>query len=162
MIHGLDANIIESGIYKNEQVVPKCSVSRKLSDGDQINCGEITIKTVHTPGQSPGSVVFLTSVEGPDGPCRVLFAGDSTGFKCSPKDFEYYAYKGVCRDFRNTVEILRSLEFDLYLGGHPHQVKREMRDDGSPFVTKDEWLKLVNGRHEQMQEFLKRFPKYNW
>ena len=76
------------------------------------------------------------------------------------KDFEAYGYPGVAADYRRTVAILRGLDFDLDHGGHPHQVRDEMRADGNPFVTREEWLKLLDGRAGRMENFLSRFPQY--
>jgi len=158
--HRLDAEILESGTFLGRKVGAPCRVDRKLEDGEALSLGGLELVIVHTPGQSPGAIVIRTTVDGPDGPCRALFAGDSTGFKSNPKDFEEYGYPGVCADYRRTVAILRGLEFDLYLGGHPHQVRDEMRADGNPFVTRGEWLKLLDGRAGRMENFLARFPQY--
>jgi metallo-beta-lactamase class B len=157
--HRLDAGIIESGTFLGRKVSAPCRVDRKLEDGEVLSLGGLDLTVVHTPGQSPGSIVIRTTVDGPEGPCRTLFAGDSTGFKSNPEDFEAYGYPGVCADYRRTVGLLRGLEFDLYLGGHPHQVRDEMRADGNPFVTRQEWLKLLDGRLARMERFLARFPE---
>jgi hypothetical protein len=108
-------------------------------------------------------VVYLATVEGSDGPCRVLFAGDATGFKHTRHGdggLDYLGYPGVCADYRRTVPILKTLEFDLYAGGHPHMVFNEMRADGNPFVTREEWLKMVEGRHAHMERFVAEHPRY--
>jgi len=158
--HELDAEIVESGLYRGERKMPGCRVDRRLTGGETVEHGGLAFRVLHTPGQSAGSIAILATVDGPQGPCRALFAGDSTGFKDSVKELELLGYPGVCADYRRTVEVFRSLEIDLYLGGHPHQVFREMRTDGNPFVTREEYLKLVNGRHAQMERFVAEHPKY--
>jgi metallo-beta-lactamase class B len=158
--HRLDAEIIESGVFRGRKVLAPCRVGRRLDDGQVIRHGELELAVVHAPGQSPGSIVIMTTVDGPQGPCRVLFAGDSTGFKSNPDTLDEFGYPGVCADYRRTVGILRGLEFDLYLGGHPHQVREEMRGDGSPFVTRQEWLTMIEARAGRMERFVARFPKY--
>jgi len=160
-VHELDADIVESGVYRGTRMFPPAPVARRLKDGDAIEQGGLAVRTIHTPGQSAGSVVFALTVDGPEGPCRVLFAGDATGFKHeSRKSFEHLGYPGVCADYRRTVEILKGLEFDLLLPGHPHQVFKEMRADGSPFVTPDQWLQAVEKRHGLMERFVSRYPQY--
>ena len=163
MIHHLDAEIVETGIYRGEQLIPPVRVDRKLKDGDVIEQGGVTFKTLHCPGQSAGEVVYQATVDGPDGPCRVLFAGDATGFKSTKKGAESIdrlGYPGVCHDYRRTVEILKGLEFDLFAGGHPHMVFKEIRKDGYPFLTREEWLKHVDQRHQKMEDFVKEHPEY--
>jgi metallo-beta-lactamase class B len=160
MIHERDADVVESGTYPDGNHIIPFKVSRRLKDGDSIEQGGVVFRTVHCPGQSAGSAVFLATVNGPDGPCRALFAGDATGFKSDVKLLDLYGYPGVCADYRRSVNILKRLEFDLYAGGHPHQVWMEMRSDGFPFVTREEWLKLVETRHGQMENFVKEHPRY--
>lgn len=38
---------------------PNPSVDRHLDDGDEIECGELTIKVLHTPGHTPDSISLL-------------------------------------------------------------------------------------------------------
>jgi metallo-beta-lactamase class B len=160
MIHEKDAEIVETGVYRGKQMAPPAKVDKRLKDGEVVELGGVAFKTIHCPGQSAGEVVFLATVNGPGGPCRTLFAGDATGFKHNEKELDRLGYPGVCADFRRTVGILRALDFDLYLGGHPHQVFDEARADGNPFISREEWLKLVNGRSEQMETFVKEHPRY--
>ena len=159
-VHELDAEVVEAGRYKGGHKFPSTAVTRRLSGGEAIEVGSIAFEIVHTPGQSAGSIVVTVTVDGPDGACRALFAGDSTGFKNDVKTLERLGYPGVCADFRRTVEIMRGLEFDLYCGGHPHQVFREMRADGNPFVSREEWLQLVRDRAGKMEDFVREHPKY--
>ncbi|MCL2648726.1 MAG: MBL fold metallo-hydrolase [Phycisphaerales bacterium] len=163
MVHERDADTVEAGKWKDRVGYPGVKVTRRLKDGDVVTVGGVSFKTVYTPGQSPGSVVYLATVDGPKGgggPCRVCFGGDSTGFKANVVDLERLGYPGVCADYRATVEKFRKMEFDLYLGGHPHQVFNEARADGNPFITREEWLKLVNGRAQEYENFVKKNPKY--
>ncbi|MHC4915370.1 MAG: MBL fold metallo-hydrolase [Planctomycetota bacterium] len=158
--HRLDAEIVETGLFRGERRLAPSRVDRRLEDGDVVSLGGLDFEFVHTPGQSPGAVVIASTVPGPQGPCRVLFAGDSTGFKSAPEIFEQYGYPGVCDQYRKTISRLRRVEFDLFLGGHPHQVVVEMRPDGNPFVSREEWLGHLELRSGRMERFLKRFPQY--
>ena len=160
MIHERDADVLETGLYRDKKVVPAVHVSRRLVDGDVIKEGGVSISVLHCPGQSAGSAVYCVTVNGPQGPSRAIFAGDGTGFKNSVEVLDRLGYPGVCADYRNTVKKLQALDFDLYCGGHPHQVFEEMRPDGNPFVTREEWQKMVGARHQQMEDFVKEYPKY--
>jgi len=160
MIHEKDAEIVESGKYRGETLMPPARIDKRLQDGDVVEMGGVTFKTAFCPGQSAGEVVFETRVEGSDGPCRVIFPGDAFGFKHDVKELDYLGYPGVVADYRRTVEVLRKMEFDLCLPGHPHQILGETNVDGNPFITHAEWLKLVNGRSQQAEDFLKKYPQY--
>ncbi len=156
----LDADIVETGIYQGEQMFPGCPVSRRLAGRETIAQGGVEFQVTHTPGQSAGSISITATVNGPGGPCRAIFAGDSTGFKNNVEMLEHLGYPGVCADYTRTIAWFRKTEFDLFCGGHPHQIFREMRPDGNPFVTRDDWLKLLDSRHGQMEKFVEEHPKY--
>jgi len=44
-----------------------------LSDGDEINVGDLLVRVIHTPGHTPGSVCFLV-IHGEE---MALFSGDT-------------------------------------------------------------------------------------
>ena len=156
MIHEGDAEVLETGLFNNRFVTPRCSVARKLKDGDELRFGDITVSVIHSPGQSPGSAVFLADLKGSHGTCKALFAGDATGFKSNPELYALYGYPGAADHYRKSISILKSLEFDLYLGGHPHQVAVEMGDHGNPFISREDWMGLLDARHSRMEEFIGR------
>jgi metallo-beta-lactamase class B len=159
-VHERDAEIVQTGIYRGERIAPRLKAVSKLTDGQVVEVGGIQFKTIHCPGQSAGEVTFAIVVDGPDGPCRIAFTGDSTGFKHDVAELEKLGYPGVCADYRRTVETLKRLEFDLLLSGHPHQVFGEAREDGSPLVTRDEWLRVIKNRHANMENFITKYPHY--
>ncbi|MFC1582469.1 MBL fold metallo-hydrolase [Planctomycetota bacterium] len=160
MAHELDADKIEAGTNCNERVYTPVPSVERLEDGQMIQLGDLAVTVRHCPGQSAGSAVYCAAIEGPQGPCRALFAGDATGFKNSVQTLERLGYPGVCADYRATVRKLQALEFDLYCGGHPHQVFNEMRADGNPFVSQEEWLKMTGNRYREMEDFVKEHPEY--
>jgi len=60
-------------------------VDLPLSDGDEVVFGKVTLKVLHTPGHTPGSLCFLTD--------RYLLSGDTIfpggpGRTSSPRDLE--------------------------------------------------------------------------
>ncbi|MBQ9669172.1 MAG: MBL fold metallo-hydrolase [Prevotella sp.] len=50
---------------------PMPAVGRYLEDGDTVNFGSHELQVIHTPGHSPGGVVFYCEAE------RVVFTGDT-------------------------------------------------------------------------------------
>lgn len=158
-----DAEIIEKGLYRGKKILKAAPVDKKLKDGDIIELGDVEIKAIHCPGQSRGSMVFLAIVNGQNGLCRVVFTGDATGYKTSPETFEMYYYKGAREDYLRTVEKLKSIDFDLFLGGHSHQIVEELDEKGNPFITRQEWHYIISNRVKKMEDFYRKFPKYlNW
>lgn len=56
--------------YEQIQKYPENLIST-IKEGDEISAGDLTLKVLHTPGHTPGSVCFVAD----DG--RALFAGDT-------------------------------------------------------------------------------------
>jgi glyoxylase-like metal-dependent hydrolase (beta-lactamase superfamily II) len=62
-----------SGIYPNHLKLTPVSIDCRLKGGEEINAGRYTLKIIHTPGHSRGSVCIL--LQGHEN--RALFAGDT-------------------------------------------------------------------------------------
>lgn len=104
-------------------------VSGHLEDAHEVEAGDSTLKVIHTPGHSAGSVCFLSS----DG---ALFSGDTL-----PKE---YTPSVICagsgslsaglEDYFNSLEKLRATDANEVLPGH-----------GGPFSDKDEAIDTCVG-----------------
>ena len=57
---------------KNYTILPANKI-QPLKDGEIIDLGEISVKIIHTPGHSPGSISLLTSE-------NELFTGDTAHY----------------------------------------------------------------------------------
>ena len=112
--HELDAVFLEKGddrvtaaTWYGTTLEP-LSIERKLSGPEEIiQLGERNIKAFHTPGHTPGSVVYVTESEG----LRVLFGQDVHG----PLDASFLSDR---EDYLKSLELLVSLEADILCEGH--------------------------------------------
>jgi len=112
--HELDAKYLEQGNdtvtaanWYGSSLKPFC-VDRKLTGFREIiNLGSRNIEAIHTPGHSPGSVVYLTESEGK----KVLFSQDVHG----PLDSSFLSNK---KDYLKSLKLLLSLEADILCEGH--------------------------------------------
>lgn len=50
---------------------------RQMEDGTALDLGGISLTVDHTPGHTPGSVVFRSTVDTDEGPTQLLLAGDT-------------------------------------------------------------------------------------
>lgn len=83
-------------------------IERKLSlKREKIYLGGRQIEAIHTPGHSPGSVVYLTESQG----LKVLFGQDVHG----PLDASLLSNK---KDYLRSLELLLSIEADILCEGH--------------------------------------------
>jgi len=162
MIHEKDATVLETGVFLDrKQDFSPVQVNRRLKDNDRIDHGGLRFETIFCPGQSFGEVVFLVTVSGPDGPCRVCFAGDAHGFKSSVGTYKRWGYPGAAADYRKSVPILKELQFDLFCGGHPHMITKEVKGSNSPFISHETWVSMVEHRHASMERFVADHPEYD-
>lgn len=83
-------------------------IDRKLSfQREKIDLGGRQIEAIHTPGHSPGSVVYLTESQG----LKVLFGQDVHG----PLDPSLLSNR---EDYLRSLELLLSLDADILCEGH--------------------------------------------
>lgn len=114
VVHELDAQFLERGDndvtaarWYGSSIQPFV-VDRKLSkDEEEIDLGGRIVKSIHTPGHSPGSVVYQTESEG----FKVVFAQDVHG----PLDPSFLSSKD---DYLRSLERLLSLQADILCEGH--------------------------------------------
>jgi len=63
LIHEDDARLLSSPAMSLALLSPvsvrKCPPDRKLSDGDEVAAGSVTLRVLHTPGHTPGSICLV-------------------------------------------------------------------------------------------------------
>lgn len=99
-------------------------VDRKIAGTrEEIALGGRIIKAIHTPGHSPGSMVYLTESAG----MKVLFAQDVHG-PIHPD------LKSNGEDYQRSLELMISLEADILCEGH-YGVYRGKKE-GAAFIRR--------------------------
>jgi glyoxylase-like metal-dependent hydrolase (beta-lactamase superfamily II) len=122
--HELEADYLEQGdntvtaaSWYDTSIRP-FTVDRRLSGAqEEISLGGRSIKAIHIPGHSPGSVVYLTDSEG----LTVLFAQDVHG-PLAP------SLLSNRKEYLHSLKLLISLEADVLCEGHYgiYQGKKEV------------------------------------
>lgn len=116
-------------------------VDRTLRNGDTVTIGGVTLTARKTPGHTPGSTTWLTTVEEGGKPYRVAFTA-STGINPGTRLVDRPSYPGIADDFARAFTVLESLEPDVFLGAHAGffgmEEKRALVAKGgvNPFVEK--------------------------
>lgn len=95
-----------------------------INDGDTITLGNTTLTVVATPGHTPGAMGFMFEAQ-QDGRKLTAFIHGGAGLNTMKKAFldKYnlpYSYRD---DYFHTVEKLKKLKIDIYLGNHVGQNK---------------------------------------
>jgi glyoxylase-like metal-dependent hydrolase (beta-lactamase superfamily II) len=89
-------------------VIQPFKVDRKISESQaEISLGGKVIRAIHTPGHSPGSVVYLTE----SGGMKILFAQDVHG-PLHPD------LRSNAEDYQRSLHSILSLEADILCEGH--------------------------------------------
>ena len=102
--------------------------TRTITDGDVVEVGNLKLKTIHTPGHSPGSVSFL--VEGHN----LLFSGDTLFYRgIGRTDFPGGSFSEISRSIRNRLYSLNGTIEVLSGHGPATSLREEMLMN--PFVT---------------------------
>jgi hydroxyacylglutathione hydrolase len=129
-IHAADAPMIEASDHIQLSLLLGVKDSpppdRLLEDGDTIPVGGGSLRVVHTPGHTPGSVVFLG-----DG---ILFSGDT--LFCGGvgrTDLPGGSWKDLDRSIREKILVLPGET--LVLPGHGPWTTVEQEKLSSPFFT---------------------------
>ena len=113
-MHGNDREAVETGncdrtsAFLYDQPFPAVHVDRLLEDGEILPVGPYRLRVVHTPGHSPGSVSFLTEING----LKLLIGGDTLWGGFHPKlgsDLDAWA---------SSLDRLLDLDFDVVTIGH--------------------------------------------
>jgi glyoxylase-like metal-dependent hydrolase (beta-lactamase superfamily II) len=136
-VHGADHRFVEDPVYQWNQVFgrwltaaspkksvpgaltaadfarqmsPGLSVDVALGDGDDVDCGLVRLRVVHTPGHTAGSVSFYWPERG------LLITGDAIqGASSSPTGFPLIA---SLADYRRSLALIESLDVDLLVTAH--------------------------------------------
>lgn len=100
-------NVVTAAKWYGTKIQP-FRVDHKVFGGEEeIPLGNRIIRAIHTPGHSPGSLVYLTESEG----MRILFAQDVHG-PIHPD------LKSNEEDYQRSLELIVSLEADILCEGH--------------------------------------------
>lgn len=88
---------------------PSFAPARGFMDGERIDCGEFTMRLVHTPGHVSNHLCFLLEEDG------LLFTGDHILEGTTPVILPPY---GSMRDYLHSLEALKSLPLQALAPAH--------------------------------------------
>jgi metallo-beta-lactamase class B len=133
-------------------------IDRVLADGDTVTLGEVTLTARLTPGHTPGSTTWITTVREGAKTYRVVFPA-STTVNPGTRLVGQPSYPGILGDYRRTLDILSSLEPDIFLAAHASFFKlaakraRMSRDaPAEAFVDREGYKTLIASRRTAFEE----------
>lgn len=102
--------------WGDKYAFPPIAPDRMLRDGEEVNLGGSVLTAHFTPGHTPGCTSWSTTVQEGGKTLRVVMpcSVSAPGYQLvnNPK------YPEIVRDFEATIEKLRALPCDVFLGSH--------------------------------------------
>lgn len=130
-------------------------------DDKPVELGQRRIRTVLSPGHTPGTTSFFFETEGENG--EMLLCGMHGGVGLNTLSDEALASSGqpvsIRDDFLNSLLKLRKIPVDIALGSHPKQVEMigkvdRIRPGHNPFHDPALWTQLIDGRIAQVRKLM--------
>ncbi len=133
-----------------------------IEDGDVFDFGDTSVRCVHTPGHTDGTLSFFITL--PDGTVAGMFGGIGTNTLRS--DFlRRYGLSFDCRrQFKESIDKLWDEKVDLVLGNHPQQsntLEKMIRilEGETNVADPEEWHTLLNAAEKNRQKILETDPE---
>lgn len=127
-----------------------------FDDAAPVVLGDREIRTVLTPGHTPGTTSFFFEA----GPYLCGLHGGVGLNTLTDAFFEETGLPVTARDdYLSAMLRVRQMPVDITLGSHPGQVGMiekiaEIRPDFNPFLDKDVWGRLIDGRIGQVKKLM--------
>jgi glyoxylase-like metal-dependent hydrolase (beta-lactamase superfamily II) len=120
-------------------------IGRMLCPGETVTFGAAAVRFISTPGHTLGCGMYVTQL----GDTRLCFMGDA----CKPDIFRGVRWSGDDDAFRASAERIRAVEADIFLPGHPHDL-RDVSPRGDPRLTPDQWQLHIDGRLRALERIV--------
>lgn len=161
-----DANELKSG-GKTDYEMGKYGVTFKpvqpdfvLKNNDQIKLGKTVLTLLHHPGHTRGSCSFIFETREGNKKHTVLIA-NLPSIIIDGKFSEVLTYKSIQKDYAETFEAMKKLDFDLWVSSHASQFdlhkKRKAGDPYNPkiFMDKENFFKKLTDLEKDYLEKVK-------
>ena len=125
-------------------------------DDTPVVLGDRKVRTVLTPGHTPGTTSFFFDAGG-------SLCGMHGGVGLNTLSYEFLAETGLPRssrgDYLAAMLKVREIPVEIALGSHPAQVGmmekvNDIRPDHNPFYDPAVWLGLIDGRVAQVRALM--------
>ena len=120
----------------------------ELEDGDHIVLGNTVVEAIHTPGHSQGAMTYRFKVQEKGKDYQATLCGGA-GFNTLNKTFIEETGKDFRKEFKNSLELWKQMETDIFLGNHTPQScveekrERKKREKENPFILPGEWKEYI-------------------
>ncbi|MBA2354761.1 MAG: subclass B3 metallo-beta-lactamase [Acidobacteria bacterium] len=99
---------------------PPVTADEVIHDGHRVTLGGVSLQAHLTPGHTPGTTTWTTTIADHGKAYRVVFTG-STGVNSGTRFVKDPSYPGILQDYRKAFRVLESLQPDIFLAAHSGQ-----------------------------------------
>lgn len=96
---------------------PPVEPDEVIQDGREITLGLVTLKALRTPGHTPGTTTYTTTVRDGARSYRVIFAG-STFVNPGTRLITRPSYRGILDDYRRALDVQARLDPEVFFAAH--------------------------------------------
>lgn len=132
-----------------------------LRDGDTIVLGNTKIKAVATPGHTPGAMSYVFDVHSGNRTLTAALHGGAGLNSMTKKFLDSYGLSYDCRrDFIASMDRLKTLRVDIFLGNHANQnataekYQQLLAGNEDAFVDPTGWSKFAQKCKESLQALI--------
>ena len=136
-------------------------VDRPLRHMDTIDLGDTVIRCHYTPGHTPGVITHTFEVEADGDRLLVGLFGGPGLWTLQDEHRETQGYPENREDFGKSLEYLKALDVDIWLGAHPSQndtfgkfERLQKGESPNPFIDPDGWKKFIAGIEANFQKII--------
>lgn len=139
-------------------------VDKYYSDDEPITLGNISIRTILTPGHTIGCTSFLWDVKNPaNGETYVVGMHGGVGANTMNDDY-YSTSKYLTPDLRDhfisDADKLKKIHVDIALPSHPNQIEimdraGQYTDESQPYLDDTIWADFIDERVRQVKSLMK-------
>lgn len=136
-------------------------VDKIIKDGEKIKLGNISLKTIFTPGHTKGCTSFWLEVKENGKKYNVVFVGSTTapGYKLVGNE----NYPNIISDYEKTFIILKKLNPDVFLASHGNFFdllgkieKLRQGKSPNPFIDPQSYKDFLTSTEKDFREKLKQ------
>ncbi|MCW1934917.1 MBL fold metallo-hydrolase [Pararhodobacter zhoushanensis] len=133
------------------------------SDNEPVVMGDREIRTLLTPGHTPGTTSFFFDVPGEAGATHLCGLHGGAGVITVTNEYlrDNNLPMALQQQYLETMLRVRDMPVDITLGSHPAQVAMmdrvdDIRDGHNPFLDRAVWPRMIDGRLDQIRKVLEQ------